>query len=64
MEDYVREELKQINQKMNRVDRMLKILSKEIEHDAQWEIQEYAKAVLKLTREAFPETIDMLYERD
>lgn len=31
MEDYMREELKQINQKMNKVDRMLKILSKEIE---------------------------------
>lgn len=31
MEDYMREELKQINKKMNRIDGMLKILSKEIE---------------------------------
>ena len=41
---------------------VLTFLDQRIEHDAQWEIQEYAKAVLKLTKEAFPETIGMLYE--
>ena len=43
---------------------VLTFLDQRLEHDAQWEIQEYAKAVLSLTRQAFPETIDMLYERD
>lgn len=41
---------------------VLTFLDQRIEHDAQWEIQKYAKAVLDLTREAFPETIGMLYE--
>jgi thymidylate synthase (FAD) len=41
---------------------VLTFLDQRLEHDAQWEIQEYAKAVLKLTKEAFPETIGMLYE--
>lgn len=41
---------------------VLTFLDQRIEHDAQWEIQEYAKAVLKLTKDAFPETIGMLYE--
>ena len=43
---------------------VLTFLDQRLEHDAQWEIQEYAKAILSLTRQAFPETIDMLYERD
>lgn len=41
---------------------VLTFLDQRLEHDAQVEIQEYAKAVLKLTKEAFPETIGMLYE--
>ncbi len=41
---------------------VLTFLDQRVEHDAQWEIQEYAKAVLKLTKEAFPETIGILYE--
>ena len=41
---------------------VLTFLDQRMPHDAQWEIQEYAKAVLNLTKEAFPETIGMLYE--
>ena len=41
---------------------ILTFLDQRLEHDAQWEIQEYAKAILSLTKEAFPETINMLYE--
>lgn len=41
---------------------ILTFLDQRLEHDAQWEIQEYAKAILDLTRQAFPETINMLYE--
>ena len=41
---------------------LLTFLDQRIEHDAQWEIQQYAQAVLKLAKEAFPETIGMLYE--
>lgn len=41
---------------------VLTFLDQRIEHDAQWEIQEYAKAVLDLTKQAYPETIGMLYE--
>lgn len=41
---------------------ILTFLDQRLEHDAQWEIQKYAEAVLKLTKEAFPETIGMLYE--
>jgi thymidylate synthase (FAD) len=41
---------------------VLTFLDQRLEHDAQWEIQQYAKAVLDLTRQAFPETINMLYE--
>jgi thymidylate synthase (FAD) len=41
---------------------ILTFLDQRLEHDAQWEIQKYAEAVLKLTKEAFPETINMLYE--
>ena len=41
---------------------VLTFLDQRLEHDAQYEIQKYAEAVLKLTKEAFPETIGMLYE--
>lgn len=41
---------------------VLTFLDQRLEHDAQHEIQKYAEAVLKLTKEAFPETIGMLYE--
>jgi thymidylate synthase (FAD) len=40
----------------------LTFLDQRLEHDAQWEIQKYAEAVLALTKEAFPETIATLYE--
>jgi thymidylate synthase (FAD) len=41
---------------------VLTFLDQRLEHDAQYEIQKYAEAVLSLTKEAFPETIDTLYE--
>lgn len=41
---------------------VLTFLDQRMEHDAQKEIQEYAKAVLDLTKDAFPETIGLLYE--
>lgn len=41
---------------------VLTFLDQRLEHDAQWEIQQYANAILKLTREAFPETIKLIYE--
>jgi thymidylate synthase (FAD) len=41
---------------------VLTFLDQRMEHDAQYEIQKYAEAVLKLTKEAFPETVGMLYE--
>ena len=41
---------------------VLTFLDQRLEHDAQYEIQKYAEAVLKLTKDAFPETISMLYE--
>lgn len=41
---------------------VLTFLDQRLEHDAQWEIQKYAEAVLNLTRQAFPATIGMLYE--
>jgi thymidylate synthase (FAD) len=41
---------------------VLTFLDQRLEHDAQWEIQKYAEAVLALTKEAFPETINSLYE--
>jgi thymidylate synthase (FAD) len=40
----------------------LTFLDQRLEHDAQYEIQKYAEAILSLTKEAFPETIDALYE--
>jgi thymidylate synthase (FAD) len=43
---------------------VLTFLDQRMEHDAQKEIQDYASAVLQLTREAFPETIGTLYEPD
>jgi thymidylate synthase (FAD) len=41
---------------------VMTFLDQRLEHDAQWEIQQYAQAVLKLTKLAFPETINALYE--
>jgi len=41
---------------------VLTFLDQRMPHDAQSEIREYAEAVLNLTRQAFPETIDLLYE--
>jgi thymidylate synthase (FAD) len=41
---------------------VLTFLDQRLPNDAQHEIQEYAKAVLDLTKDAFPETINMLYE--
>jgi thymidylate synthase (FAD) len=41
---------------------VLTFLDQRMEHDAQYEIQKYAEAVLSLTKEAFPETIATLYE--
>lgn len=41
---------------------VLTFLDQRLEHDAQWEIQKYAEAILKLTKEAFPQTINTLYE--
>ena len=41
---------------------VLTFLDQRLEHDAQYEIQKYAEAVLKLTKNAYPETIGMLYE--
>jgi thymidylate synthase (FAD) len=41
---------------------VLTFLDQRLEHDAQYEIQKYAEAVLSLTKEAFPETISQLYE--
>lgn len=41
---------------------VLTFLDQRMEHDAQKEIQSYAQAVLDLTKDAFPETINSLYE--
>jgi thymidylate synthase (FAD) len=41
---------------------VLTFLDQRLEHDAQYEIQKYAEAILSLTKEAFPETIAALYE--
>ena len=41
---------------------VLTFLDQRMPHDAQAEIQQYASAVLQLTKEAFPETIGTLYE--
>ena len=41
---------------------VLTFLDQRLEHDAQYEIQKYAEAVLDLTRQAYPETINLLYE--
>jgi thymidylate synthase (FAD) len=41
---------------------VLTFLDQRLEHDAQYEIQKYAEAVLSLTKDAFPKTIDALYE--
>jgi thymidylate synthase (FAD) len=41
---------------------VLTFLDQRLEHDAQYEIQKYAEAVLSLTKDAFPETVAALYE--
>jgi thymidylate synthase (FAD) len=41
---------------------VLTFLDQRMEHDAQYEIQKYAEAVLNLTKDAFPQTIAALYE--
>ena len=41
---------------------VLTFLDQRLEHDAQYEIQKYAEAVLNLTKQAYPETTSMLYE--
>ena len=41
---------------------VLTFLDQRLEHDAQYEIQKYAEAVLSLTKDAFPQTIAALYE--
>ena len=41
---------------------VLTFLDQRLEHDAQWEIQKYAEAVLALSRNSFPETIGAIYE--
>jgi thymidylate synthase (FAD) len=41
---------------------VLTFLDQRLEHDAQYEIQQYAEAVLNLTKDAFPQTIAALYE--
>ena len=40
---------------------VLTFLDQRIEHDAQWEIQQYALAVKDLAHQAFPETFSSLY---
>jgi thymidylate synthase (FAD) len=39
---------------------VMTFLDQRLEHDAQWEIQEYAKAVNVLATEAFPKTFEIL----
>jgi len=39
---------------------VMTFLDQRLEHDAQWEIQEYAKAVRDLSHEAFPQTFKVL----
>jgi thymidylate synthase (FAD) len=39
---------------------IMTFLDQRLEHDAQWEIQEYAKAVRDLSHEAFPQTFKAL----
>lgn len=41
---------------------VLTFLDQRLEHDAQYEIQKYAEAVLDLTKDAFPKTVAALYE--
>ena len=37
---------------------VITFLDQRLEHDAQWEIQQYSKAVLELTRQKFPATFE------
>jgi thymidylate synthase (FAD) len=39
---------------------IMTFLDQRLEHDAQWEIQEYAKAVKNLSEQAFPETLKIV----
>jgi thymidylate synthase (FAD) len=39
---------------------VMTFLNQRLEHDAQWEIQEYAKAVKLLSQDAFPQTLKAL----
>jgi thymidylate synthase (FAD) len=41
---------------------VLTFLDQRLEHDAQWEIQEYSKAVYELTKESFPKTMNSFFE--
>lgn len=41
---------------------VLTFLDQRLEHDAQWEIQQYAFAIKDLSHQAFPETFGLLYE--
>jgi thymidylate synthase (FAD) len=41
---------------------ILTFLDQRLEHDAQWEIQEYATAVKDLAHYAFPQTFASLYQ--
>jgi thymidylate synthase (FAD) len=38
---------------------VMTFLDQRLEHDAQWEIQQYAKAVNELTNEVFPRTMEL-----
>lgn len=40
---------------------VMTFLEQRLPHDAQWEIQEYSKAVLELTKEAFPKTVESFF---
>jgi thymidylate synthase (FAD) len=43
---------------------VLTFLDQRLEHDAQWEIQQYALAVKDLAHKAFPETFATLYQEE
>jgi thymidylate synthase (FAD) len=43
---------------------LLNFLEQRLEHDAQYEIQEYAKAVKQLTKDTFPETYKVVFENE
>jgi thymidylate synthase (FAD) len=43
---------------------VLNFLEQRLEHDAQFEIQEYARAVKELTKDSFPETYKVVFENE